>query len=326
MFAMPERSWEWLLPTGERLAARYDPDTGTESVYLGPRLVSRAHGGKPGGHTVEIMHGDAAGPFRGGSTARVVFGFEPMGPRCDVTVDDRPLEPTEVPPVAQPKDVPPDAVVVGTPLRANRRFFAAFAALGIGLVAAAYLSAREEWRRTHVGPPLQIAARTPNGMLRVRYSDDFHVAVEALPQDKAEIDATPPDARQPPLDAPHHTNVVSLTRSDRGGGIFFIALPHAGAADADALERRLATGMSEPWAKDVTAITTRWVGLQRCAGEEGNVVVRTAWIDSSAYTVWSCTLVKSGRGYRFVTVWLEQAPSTEYTLRQIVEATTLLEK
>src|SRR5437763_708004 len=107
---MAERTWEYLLPTGERLETRFDASSNTESVYLGQRLVSRSTGPKPGGHVVELMHGDAAGPFRGGSKARVVF--DAIGPKCDVSIDEHPLEPSDVPPVAQPKEKPPVDVEV----------------------------------------------------------------------------------------------------------------------------------------------------------------------------------------------------------------------
>jgi hypothetical protein len=103
---MAARSWEYMLPTGERLEVRLDD--GVESVFLGPRLVSRSPAAaRSDGHTISLAHGDAAGPFRGGGTLRVVVA----GEQCEVTLDGHPLETAIVPPVAQP-GLPPHAEVV----------------------------------------------------------------------------------------------------------------------------------------------------------------------------------------------------------------------
>jgi hypothetical protein len=50
---MSELRWEWTLPSGAVVAATLDPETGTEAVFVGDRVVSRTgRGEKPDGHVV----------------------------------------------------------------------------------------------------------------------------------------------------------------------------------------------------------------------------------------------------------------------------------
>src|SRR5438105_12963283 len=70
---MADRTWSFALANGESLVARRDFATGVETVYLGPRLVSRSGpGGKPEGHVVRGA----------GCEARVLFAAD--GSTCDV--------------------------------------------------------------------------------------------------------------------------------------------------------------------------------------------------------------------------------------------------
>ncbi len=316
---MAERTWEYLLPTGERLEARLDPETDVESVYLGPRLVSRSTGRKPGGHVVEIMHGEAAGPFRGGSAARVVFEASP--PRCDVTVDERPLEATVVPPVAQPKEIPPDAVaLVVAPPRANRRLVAVVA---VALVAGGFAvwRADEQYKLDRIGAlPLDSKAVSPNRMLRLHYSRDFDVGVRQLP-------LTTDDARAlsvAQMTAHDYPNLVTLVRRDHRGGAAILAMPHTTAPTSPELDAKLATGASEPWAPPGTKVRGAAATIEKCFDKTAITMLRTVDIDDRRYHVWSCTFVRDGRGYRFVTFAPEFADDDAAVLRRVVLATDLL--
>ncbi|MCA9590885.1 MAG: hypothetical protein KC657_36560 [Myxococcales bacterium] len=56
---MSELRWEWTLPSGAIVAATLDPETGTEAVYVGDRLVSRSgRAEKPDGHVVTELSED----------------------------------------------------------------------------------------------------------------------------------------------------------------------------------------------------------------------------------------------------------------------------
>lgn len=83
---MTRRTWAWPLPTGETLVAKIDPSSSTESVFLGPRLVSRApHGSKVDGHTIRLRSGAT---YRGASDVRVFFEED----ACRVEIDGQVLD------------------------------------------------------------------------------------------------------------------------------------------------------------------------------------------------------------------------------------------
>jgi hypothetical protein len=300
---MAERTWTYLLPTGERLEARLDLEGDVESVYLGPRLVSRSAGRKVGGHAVVFLHGEAAGPFRGGTAARVVFRSTP--PACEVTVGDRPLDPSEVPAVAQPKGVPPDAVVVNVATsRGGRRVLGAMVVALVGGGAAVYLADQQYRVRAIGGEPLTERAVTPNGMLRVHHSPDFHPTVRRMPNGGGDV--------------------VTLVRDGHEGEIVMIAIPRTTAPNAPRLEAALATGASEPWARPDTEVL-RGVGTIETCFDDGAVTrLRVATIDSRPFDVWSCTFVRRARGYRFVTIAPPGKGLENAVLRRVVLATDLL--
>jgi hypothetical protein len=309
---MAERTWEYLLPTGEKLETRFDPESTTESVYLGPRLVSRSHGRKVGGHVVELMHGEAAGPFRGGTTARVVF--DAIGPRCEVTVDDRPLEPSIVPPVAQPKDPPhAEVVLVGPPRRASNKIVVTFAVVALVGLAVGGLAVRRAAHLRAIGAlPLERAAVTPNGMLRVHYSVDFTPTVH----EESEI----PAAASRDL-----TNVVVLSRERGEGGIVMIALPQTSNRPAD-LDARLAARQDAPWAQvKLDWASTPSYAIGECVGDKTALVsVREVIVRGQSFQIWACTFVRNGRGYRFTTWWAEGDDEAAQVYRRIVDTTDLL--
>jgi hypothetical protein len=90
------RVWEWRLPDGRRVVAKLDAESGTESVFLGPRLVSRGpRGSRPDGHLVPLTPVVDA-PYRGGSDAKVCFD----GTGCHFVVDGEAKTPDESPPTA----------------------------------------------------------------------------------------------------------------------------------------------------------------------------------------------------------------------------------
>lgn len=308
MSAMAERTWEYLLPTGERLETRFDPDTHTESVYLGQRLVSRSTGPKIGGHVVELMHGDAAGPFRGGSAAKVVF--DAMGPKCEVTIDDHPIEPSEIPPVAQLKEKPPDAEIVrvGPDKRGGVIALVTIVLIGSIVVIGLWFAERERKLAEIGARSLDLSARTPNGLLRIHYSADFTPQVSASP------DSVPPDSR---------SNVVVLRpRDTRRGGIVMITLP--GPPDSlAALETSLATGAGEPWAEPGVEIAQARIGAAGCFGDKhAAALVRSVKMSNAHFRVWSCTFLRRSRGYRFVTWSTNDRDAQVY--KRIVDATELL--
>jgi hypothetical protein len=85
-------AWEWTLPTGQKVVAKADAATRVESVFLGPRLVSRSPaGGKPEGHVLPRGDNDG-GPYRGQSEIRVVFGST-----CRLILEGKELEGRSLP-------------------------------------------------------------------------------------------------------------------------------------------------------------------------------------------------------------------------------------
>jgi hypothetical protein len=79
--------WEWQLPSGERVVAHIDRSSGTESVFLGRRLVSRAiRGFAPRGHQV-LVRGAVGGAYRGLGDVRVFFD----GPDSRLLIDGKVL-------------------------------------------------------------------------------------------------------------------------------------------------------------------------------------------------------------------------------------------
>jgi hypothetical protein len=310
--------WEYLLPTGEKLEAQLDTETLTESVYVGPRLVSRSPpGGKGEGHVVPMTHGDGAGPFRGGSSARVVFEHEP--PSCEVSIDGRPLEPTVVPPVAQPPDKPPDAEVVivreARPTISRALFAILLVAVGVPCVVFLTLRALD---RTRAKPalPLVLAKRMPNGSLEVRYSEDFDVTT---------IDAPSPGrARVVAADPRDRVNVMTLDRRGRDQRVVIVAEPHPTTTDFHELHGLLANAEPQAWRPQDGKVLSLATGTGRC--HVPNAVIAESRVDvrGTKLRVWSCTFSVDGKAFRFVTYVHAAEAAEEPMLRRIVESATPL--
>lgn len=93
-------NWVWNLPQGQRLSARFDPDTHTESVFLEKRLVSRAT--PQGKKEVHVIPLGESGAYRGAAEAHVKFDTTvAKRAQATCTVDDHLIPPAQLPPVAK---------------------------------------------------------------------------------------------------------------------------------------------------------------------------------------------------------------------------------
>ncbi|MBX3191057.1 MAG: hypothetical protein KF819_28935 [Labilithrix sp.] len=306
---MADRSWEYLLPTGERLEVRLELETLTESVYLGPRLVSRSpQGGKADGHVVPL-HGE--GPFRGGSAARVAFVHEP--PSCEVSIDGRILEPSLIPPVAQPPDRPPDAEIVVVREAPRRgRLFAGIILVVLGVPAIVFfvLQAAEKAR---VSPPLDVVETTPNGALEIRFSSALDVSVVEAP--------TPgPGPRLVAADRRDRVNVVTIDRRGRDQRVVMVVDPRPTTTDLGQLHDLLATVEPHAWPPADGKILSRERRAGLCRAADAQSTELRVDVRGTKMRVWSCSFLAAGKGYRFATYIREADASDERILREIVDA------
>ena len=150
---MAKLEWEWTLGT-ESVRAALDVPANVETVFLGPRLVSRsAPGGKPDGHAVPLP----------GVDARV--HFNPPTRECVLAINGTLVPPTRV----ATKTSSSTAVVVGVILVAGvvlLGVFGALAAYGVRKYEANVRSSQEN-------VALSQRYDGPNGLLVAHYPSDF---------------------------------------------------------------------------------------------------------------------------------------------------------
>ena len=98
LFEMAHREWLWRLDDGTRVRAELDLSSRVESVYVGPRLVSRraAAAALGDGHVIDL--GATGGVYRGPGEARVAFDtFEGGLASCTLTIAGNVIQPKRAP-------------------------------------------------------------------------------------------------------------------------------------------------------------------------------------------------------------------------------------
>ena len=187
----------------------------------------------------------------------------------------------------------------------SMRALAAFAIVLAGLAAVAWAADRKAQLMRIGAMPLDEEAVTPNHMLRVHYSRDFWIRV---------------------TQTFGGTDVVTLVRPTGFGGVALFAIPNAVSATSAQLDQTYAADPRlEEWAPMGMVFGATIPTAERCReGDDAVTRVRIAEVSDQRWRVWSCTFVRNGRGYRFVTYAPEHAEQTMAVLRRLALATDVL--
>lgn len=279
--------WEWVLPSGEGVAATLDPETGTEMVYLADALVSSSPRGlKKEGHAVA----------RGGEALATV-SFDPRSPICVLREPDGiEIAPRVFPTAtskAAKKVAPTEPKSWGVPIGlAVLAVFAvglyfAIKSLGIGSAA----------------PGSTVGWRAPNGLFIAHYPTTFTLRPSLLP-----------------------SGMSGATLEDAASGDAIVLVATAEPSrDLWAIYQRIGPEAlaNVPRADGVWEEKERRDGT--CHGEPGAIVVgRVNNRKGEAARLWGCTFVKDGAAY--VTMLATRETTTardEAKLRAVIDATDL---
>jgi len=302
MESMAELVWEWQLTTGERVVAKLDPSSGTETVFLGARLVSRSRrGATPGGHELR-SHRVRDGAYRGATDRRVFF----EGDDCRLMIDGEPMD-AMVPPVdelaASARRV---AVGVLGSLAGLFVFLGVIVVVEIPRAARQRdIAARAAPAASPAAPPRPLDTQThlsSNGLVTVRYPSDLTVT----------------DTR---LDVA--SSVVQLTRDggDETIELFSAATPDT--TDIWRLEASIQKASERSWPAHHTFTVDVERSVGKCHGEDGAIALRHLSVRGSPVRQWSCTFVHEGHAFRFATFTPEARKADEAYLRSIVDAAAL---
>lgn len=313
-------AWEWELADGVKITARLELPARVESVWLGPRLVSRSRDGGKGEDHIVTLPAPKTAPspaevYRAApSRQEAEITFDPVGMHCTLRIDAN-----VIPPTVQPDDAtvaaasaPARRLVFGMPPAR----FAAVSAVALVLLAAV------------AGPP------TYRSMLRSR----AHAKIAAVPTETERTETLmAPDfsiAAHFPADFESTLDeqgaVISLHRPAKLEMIVLLSMPRTDLDDPRDLDRilmkDLATFATTSGSKMSTTITREG----DCHGFPG--VVSTATLskpddpEDVPRKVESCTLLRRGRGYFFAYFVPEfLAEREEPQLRLISEATDIFD-
>lgn len=275
------RSWQWVLPTGEKVVAKLDAATGNESVYIGRRLVSRSkQDERPEGHPI-ALRGSAEGTYRGGRDVRVIFGAG----ECRLVIDGEPL-PT------------PAATLSGSTTRQS---------IGVGVVAtliafifaAAFLQGRVQSQRkaaaaqrgeVDLSPPSQMQThRSWNGLVTVHVPAHFRVVNDArLGTDTSVM-----------LIAPTTRNEVTLQ--------IYSSRAAPSTTDVWQLDEIIQTASAEDWPSRDKIVERVERSDGKCHGEDAAIAMRYLSIAGNPARQWTCTFIHAGHPYR-IARFLPAAP------------------
>jgi hypothetical protein len=305
---LADRTWQWQLPSGEALIARFDPTSHVESIWLGPRLVSRSgQGGKREGHAVILTPTavPAAQPYRGPHEAVVLFDAD--GKACSLRIEGMDLPPVRTPGALDAASRSPNVSpsVQGQGWTLGRVVGAGVGVLvGVLLSRAIFVAVVHRRENVVVNTTISATHPSPNGLFVAHYPAAFTPVVQpGLPE-----------------------GTFMLRHPSKDEHVAICAFPNAVPDDPwklqqivqrDGVAGLLRTGATyeETERRDET-----------CAGKNGAVVIGKVTAKGTTGKMWSCTFVHGGHPY-----WLmyliddRDAQADEAMLRRIVDATELTE-
>lgn len=305
---MGDRCWEWALATGERVVAKLESSSDTETVFLGARLVSRSRrGATPDGHHVRAR-GDAEGAYRGARQLRVFFAKD----GCRLELDGAVIAP-DVFPKSLAMRAAESRVLIGTIVA----LVLGAVVITIGVVDPGPRSRRSSSRWSSpaattapasTGPviatrlPSTESHRSSNGLLTLLYPKDFRVTADVS-----------------------NGRGASVIHLERSGGHETFELFSDRAPDTtdlwklDALLQEISE-RSWPSHDTHTIDTERSDGT--CHGEHAAISLRHISTHGNPVRQWSCVFVHDGHAFRFTTFTPDWLIGDETYLKGLVEAVT----
>ena len=281
-------TWEWGFPSGEVINASLEFPSRVETVFLGPRLISRSPpGGRREGHTFAL---------RGGET-RVDFNADAR--ECVLMQAGTMLPPSRVG-AGNAGGSPKVALIVGLVL-------AAVFVFGSFFVTLAYFGVKK-YRENAVAAA---ASSNANATLSESYDSTNSLLVAHYPSDFA---ATVRGA-----------NALQLMRGGlRDDSILLMSIPDPVSDDPIELGRVVVKPIVDVFPKKGGSYNELTRGPTTCLGHAGYGTTGTATIALETVKTWSCTFVLNGHGYIiFASVNADYA-ADEPLMRTIIDATEIV--
>lgn len=294
------KTWEWLLSDGVTVRASLDRRRDIESVWIGPRLVSRAPcGGKPEGHVISLS------PYRS-QEARV--SFDAGTETCTLWVGAEQIEPRAT--SAEKRAIPSRAMIAIVACGAALVVAgASVAAVRIGRTPAPVVidNGSQQWSvsvAAHAGPPIAPEERTlraPNGLLVAHFPAGFVAKPERADKDD--------------------WTAVTITRAS--GGDDAITLRSVASASKD--EEDFTSSLLAAAVEDMERAGMRFEETSRkegaCLGGTATISEGSVQRGGRRLQTWSCAFVHAGHG--FVLGYRTSDDASSPDLRAILDATVL---
>jgi hypothetical protein len=291
---MADRTWEWRLPNGESLIARFDATLHVESIWIGPRLVSRSpQGGKSEGHAV------ALGPGKGPYEANVLFGAN--GTTCTVRIEGQELLPVRMPDTIAASSARSEGGSAGFLLR----FGITVLLFAVAAGAAFIMIRRGREEQVLAEGTIDKTFASPNGLFIAHHSAAFKPSV--------------------PPKLPPDVGVVALLNKKKDESVFVLAflLPSTIPDDPWKLHETIQKGFVKGLMGEGATYEETERKDEICLGEPGAVVRARTHVENESGWMWSCTFVHAGYPYRVMYVFPDRNGGDEALLRKMVDATEL---
>lgn len=313
-------AWEWDLADEVKVSARIETPNHVESVWLGPRLVSRSGaGGKLADHVVQLpapkTQPQTAEVYRASAGPReAILTFDPA-PALNVTlrVDGVIVPPTRVP---DPDVLAPplSARLLATPaIRNNKRNIIAGAAVALVVIGAVI---------GYPGISRALTARALRNKLIDAHAEKVFTEI-AFSADRS-LEATFPSDFEVNVDEEGAT--IGLHREKKLEMLALVSMPRPDLTDPADLDKIMMADLVTYAAKTKAKMSTTITKKETCHGDPDGVVSTATMtqLDGVDIKVVACTLLKDGRGFFFAYFVPEViADEEEHTLRAIVDATKM---
>ena len=320
-------AWEWELADGAKIIARLEMPERIESVWLGPRLVSRSGaGGKGDEHVVPLPAPKTDRPsspdaYRAAPPPReATIRFDAIAVFCTLRVDGVVVPPTFIPDDA---DVNASAPASAYERATRRKIF------GMPLQRAAPLGAAMVGLLIAIaGPPAYRSVRSSRARAKIANTPAATERTEVLDAPDGSITAHYPADFDSTLD--QHGAFISLHRPQKLEMIVLVSMPRTDLDDPRDLDRIMTKELEAFATRTGAAMSTTITVDGTCQGFPG--VVSTAMLskpdqsDDIPLKVATCTMLRNGRGYFFAYLVPDfLAEREEPELRRVVDATDIFD-